>query len=109
MPNTRRNPRRVPSDLKLGPAKPIASTTRETENQDVPGEGVEPPRNRSAVGHISRSVTPASACASGETVLKLWSRLLQVCAAPSKTKFGWPDPGAEFAKGDSPFAFRIPV
>src|SRR5205823_1465996 len=29
-------------------------------NRDVPGEGVEPPGNRSAVGHISRSVTPAS-------------------------------------------------
>src|SRR5438552_11972716 len=26
------------------------------DNRDVPGEGVEPPGNRSAVGHISRSV-----------------------------------------------------
>src|SRR2546422_11058392 len=88
MPNTRRNPRRVPSDLKLGPAKPIASTTRETENQDVPGEGVEPPRNRSAVGHISRSVTPASARASGETVLKLWSTT-SACEGGSFRRTGW--------------------
>ena len=31
----------------------------------VPGEGVEPPENRSAVGHISRSVTPAQCRPSG--------------------------------------------
>src|SRR5207249_11886090 len=45
------------------------------DNRHVPGEGVEPPRNRSAVGHISRSVTPAPVCASEETVLKLWSTM----------------------------------
>src|SRR5207253_10548933 len=45
------------------------------DNRDMPGEGVEPPGNRSAVGHISRSVTPAPVCASEETVLKLWSTM----------------------------------
>ena len=45
------------------------------DNRDVPGEGVEPPGNRSAVGHISRSVTPAPVCAFRETVLKFWSTM----------------------------------
>src|SRR5437660_6755656 len=45
------------------------------DNRDMPGEGAEPPGNRSAVGHISRSVTPAPVCAFRETVLKFWSTM----------------------------------
>src|SRR5207247_4500862 len=45
------------------------------DKRDLAWEGVEPPGNRSAVGHFSRSVTPAPVCASEETVLKLWSTM----------------------------------
>src|SRR2546427_10023198 len=61
----------------------------------VPGEGVEPPDNRSAVGHISRSVTRARLATNFESVFKvpvagrglarkvfLRGPLRRTCAAP---------------------------
>src|SRR2546428_13087142 len=59
----------------------------------VPGEGVEPPDNRSAVGHISRSVTRARLATNFESVFKVpvagpprkvfpRGRLRRRCAAP---------------------------
>ena len=57
-------------------------------DSDVPGEGVEPPGNRSAVGHISRSVTPARKCASSAALLKLWCFTARA-GAPSHSVPDW--------------------
>src|SRR2546427_13262865 len=53
------------------PEEPSSMGAGNDTHGTMPGEGVEPPDNRSAVGHISRSVTRARLATNFESVFKV--------------------------------------
>src|SRR2546428_5646745 len=70
------------------PEEPSSMGAGNDTHGTMPGEGVEPPDNRSAVGHISRSVTRARLATNFESVFKV----PVAGGPPGGVSFGGPPP-----------------